>query len=144
MPLISTKECVCLSQASTWIYNAICPSLYCDQWFKGQRWLFCWYWCNCWPSCLKLSFHNQISHRIVECKKNDWINILMCCKLQHWKLEGIRYLQMSKFWQVVECARLDWCNLIIIQTTTKYKIRTKYNDNVRPNNQRESRNTTFV
>jgi len=31
-----------------------------------------------------------------------------------------------------------------MQTTTKYKIRTKYNDNLIPNKHRESRKTTFV
>ena len=56
-------------------------------------------------------------------------------------MEGIWYSQFSKSWQVVECAWLDWCNLIIIHITTKYKIRTKYNDNLRPNKQRENRKT---
>jgi hypothetical protein len=95
--------------------------------------LFCWYWWNCWPSWLKPSFHNHISHRIVENKKYHWLSIFMFWKLQHGKLERISYLQMSKTWQVVECAYLDWCNLIRIQITTKYKIRTKYNENLRPN-----------
>jgi hypothetical protein len=95
--------------------------------------LFCWYWWNCWPSWLKPSFHNHISHRIVENKKYHWLNIFMFWKLQHGKIEIISYLQMSKTWQVVECAFLDWCNLIIMQITTKYKIRTKYNENFRPN-----------
>ena len=40
--------------------------------------------------------------------------------LQHGKIEGIRYLQMNKAWQVVECAWLDWCNLIIVQIPAKY------------------------
>jgi hypothetical protein len=57
----------------------------------------------------------------------------MFCKLQHGKLERIQYLQSSKAWQVVECAYLDWCNLIRIQITTKYKIRTKDNDNMSAN-----------
>ena len=47
------------------------------------------------------------------------------CKLQHGKIEIIWYLQVIKAWQVVECAWLDWCNLIVMQVTTKYKIRTK-------------------
>jgi hypothetical protein len=47
--------------------------------------------------------------------------------------------ECRKSWQVVECAWLDWCNLIIIHITIKYKIRTKYNDNLRPNKQRENR-----
>ena len=50
----------------------------------------------------------------------------MFCKLQHQKIEGIWYLQMSKAWQVVECAWLDWCDLISVQITAKFKIRTKY------------------
>jgi len=68
----------------------------------------------------------------------------MFCKLQHGILEGIWYLQSSKTCQVVECAWLDWCNLIGIQSTTKYKLRTKYNANLRPNKHTESRKTTFV
>jgi len=80
-----------------------------------------WYWWNCWPSWLKLSFHNHISHRIVEYKKHHWLSIFMFCKLQHGKVEGIWYLQISESRQVVECAWLDWCNLIFIQITTKYK-----------------------
>jgi len=28
MPLISTKECVCLTQDSTWICNVTCPGLH--------------------------------------------------------------------------------------------------------------------
>jgi len=31
--------------------------------------LFCWFWWNCWPSCIRRSLHNHISHRIVEYKK---------------------------------------------------------------------------
>jgi hypothetical protein len=68
----------------------------------------------------------------------------MLSKLQHGKIERISYLQISKTLQVVECAYLDWCNLIRTQITTKYKIRIKYNDNLRPNKQRESRKTSFV
>ena len=68
----------------------------------------------------------------------------MFCKLQHGKIEIIWYLQLGKTCQVVECAFLDWCNLIIMQITTKYKIRTKYNENFRPNKDMESRKTTFV
>jgi hypothetical protein len=45
---------------------------------------------------------------------------------------------------IVECLSLDWCNLIRKQITTKYKIRTKYNENLRPNKHNESRKTTFV
>jgi hypothetical protein len=43
--------------------------------------------------------------------------------------------------QVAECAWLDWCNLIGIQITTTYKIRTKYNENMRPNKHQESPKT---
>jgi hypothetical protein len=49
------------------------------------------------------------------------------------------YLQNSESCQIVECAWLDWCNLITIQITTKYKIRTKYDDNLRLYKNRESR-----
>ena len=45
--------------------------------------LFCWYWLNCSPSWLKLSFHNHISHKVVEYKNDHWLNIFMFCKLQH-------------------------------------------------------------
>jgi len=31
-----------------------------------------------------------------------------------------------------------------MQITTKYKLRTKYNENLRPNKDKESRKTTFV
>ena len=116
----------------------------------------CWYWWNCWPSWLKLSFHNHISHRIVEYKQDNWLNIscfvsyniwhriveykkdywliiFMFCNLQHGILQRIWYLQFSKGCQVVE---LYWCILITFQITTKYKIRTKYNDNLRPNKHR--------
>jgi hypothetical protein len=93
---------------------------------------------------LILSLHNHISHRFVEYKKDHWLNLFMFCKLQHQKIEGIWYLQMSKAWQVVECAWLDWCDLISVQISAKYKIRTKYKDNLRPNEYKESRKTTFV
>jgi hypothetical protein len=127
-----------------------CPTLYVlvfivvsDVEVRGDC-LFCWYWWNCWPSWLKPSFHNNMSHRIVEYEKDYWISIFMFCKSQHGKIEGIWYLQISKAWQVVECVWLDWCNLIIIQNPTKYKIRTKYNDNLKPNEYNESRKTTLV
>ena len=68
----------------------------------------------------------------------------MFCKLQHGKKEKKWYLQISKACQVVECACLDWCNLINMQKTTKYKIRSKYNDNSRPNKHKESWKTTFA
>jgi hypothetical protein len=68
----------------------------------------------------------------------------MSCKLQHGKIEWIWYLQLIKAWQVVEYAWLNWCNLIRMQITTKYKICTKYNDNLRPNKYKESWKTTFV
>jgi len=77
-------------------------------------------------------------------KKYHWLSIFVFCKSQHGKIERIWYLQKSKAWQVVECACLDWCNLIRIQITKKYKIRTKYNENLRPNKYKESRKTTFV
>jgi hypothetical protein len=48
-----------------------------------------------------------------------------------------------KAWQVVEYAWLDWCNLIRMQIPTKYKMRTKYNDNLRPNKHKESWKTTY-
>jgi len=86
---------------------------------------------------LSTSLHNHISHRIVEYQKDHWLSILMFCKLQHGILEGIWYLQSSKSFQVVEWAGLDWCNLIVRQISTKYKIRTKYNDNLRPNKYKE-------
>ena len=120
MQLISTKERSCPSRASTWISNVICRGLYCCQWFWGERWV-CWYWWNCWPSCLKISLHSHISHIIVEYKKDHWLNIFMLCKLQQGKIEGIWYLQLIKVWQVVEYAWLDWFNLIIAQRTTKKK-----------------------
>ena len=34
----------------------VCGGLFCVQWF--ERWLFCWYLWNCWPSLFKLSFHS--------------------------------------------------------------------------------------
>ena len=61
----------------------------------------------------------------------------MFCKLQHGNIESIWYLQKNKAGQGVECAFLDWCNLIWIQSTAKYKIRTKYNDNLIPINMRK-------
>jgi len=94
--------------------------------------------------CLNPSLYNHISHRIVECQKDHWLSILMFWKLQHGILKGIWYLHIGKACQVVEWAWLDWCNLIGMQKTTKYKIRTKYNDNLRPNKHTESRKTTFV
>ena len=126
MPLISTKECLCLFQASTWIstLHVLVFIVVSDFEVKGDC-LFCWYWWNCWPSWHTSSLHNNISHIIIEYKEDHWLNLFMFCKLQHGKLEGIQYLQSSKAWQVVECAYLDWCNLIRIQITTKYKIRTK-------------------
>ena len=107
--------------------------------------LIYWYWWNCWPTWLK-DFLLIITSRIdlLNIKKYHWLNIFMFCKLQHGKIERIWYLQKSKAWQVVECACLDWCNLIRIQITKKYKIRTKYNENLRPNKYKESRKTTFV
>ena len=85
------------------------------------------------------SFHNHISHIIIKYKKYHWLSIFMLCKLQHGKIEIIWYLQFSKAWQVVECTCLDWCNLSRMQLTTKYKIRTKYNDNLSPKEYKESR-----
>jgi hypothetical protein len=70
------------------------------------------------------------------CEQNLVSHLLMLWKLKHGKIERIWYLQISKTWQVVECAYLDWCNLIRSQITTKYEIRIKYNDNLRPNKQR--------
>jgi hypothetical protein len=79
-----------------------CPTLYVlvfivvsDVEVRGDC-LFCWYWWNCWPSWLKPSFHNNMSHRIVEYEKDYWISIFMFCKSQHGKIEGIWYLQLSK------------------------------------------------
>ena len=118
-----------------WISNVICPGLYC---------LLCEYWYNCSPSCLRFSFHNHISHRIDEYKRDHWLSKLMFCKLQYGIPEGIWYLQSSKSCQVVECPWLDWCILIAIQITTTYEIRTKYNDNLRPNKYTESQKTKFV
>jgi hypothetical protein len=92
----------------------------------------------------RLSFYDHISHIIVKYKKYHWLNIFMSCKLQHGKIEIIWYLQKSKACQVVECACWDGCNLIRRQITAKYKIRTKYNDNLRPNKDKESRKKTFV
>ena len=92
----------------------------------------------------RLSFYNHISHRIVKYKKYYWLYIFMVCKLQHGKIERIWYLQIKKACQVVECAFLDWCNLIRMKITTKYKIRTKYNDNLNPNNYKDSRKTTSL
>ena len=51
---------LCLSQAMTWISNAICHSLFYVQWVKMRDdCSFCWYWWNCWTSLFKLSFYNQ-------------------------------------------------------------------------------------
>ena len=34
---------------------------FCVQWFEVRKsYFFCWYWWNCWPSLLELSFHNSI------------------------------------------------------------------------------------
>jgi hypothetical protein len=68
----------------------------------------------------------------------------MSCKLQHGKIEKMWYLQKSKACEVVECACWDGCNLIRRDITAKYKIRNIYNDNLRPNKDKESRKTTFV
>ena len=57
----------------------------------------------------------------------------MFSKLKHGKIEIICYLQINKACEVVECLSLDGCNLIRMQITTKYKIRTKYNENLKPN-----------
>jgi hypothetical protein len=125
------------SRASTWILNVICRGLYCSQWFWGERWV-------CWPSWLKdFLFIITSSIELLNIKKDHWLNILFC-KLHHGKIWLIWYLQSSKASQVVECAFLDWCNLIRIQITTKYKIHTKYNDNLRPNKHKESRITTSM
>ena len=51
-----------------------------------------------------ISLYNDISHRIVECQKDHWLRILLVCKLQHRKIEGIRYLQSNESCQVVEYA----------------------------------------
>jgi hypothetical protein len=51
---------------------------------------------------------------------------------------------MSKACQFVECAWLDWCNLIGRQRTTKYKIGTKYDDNLRLPEYRKSEDTICV
>jgi hypothetical protein len=50
---------------------------------------------------------------------------------KHEYVLSIFLLMNSESCQIVECAWLDWCNLITIQRTTKYKIRTKYDDNLR-------------
>ena len=40
-----------LSEAKTWISDAICCDLFCVQWFEvGGYCMFCCYWWNCWPS----------------------------------------------------------------------------------------------
>jgi len=50
---------LCLYQTRTWISNVICRGLCYVQWFEVRGYcLFCWYWWNCWPSLVKLSFHN--------------------------------------------------------------------------------------
>jgi hypothetical protein len=96
MPLISTKECLCLFQASTWIstLHVLVFIVVSDFEVKGDC-LFCWYWWNCWPSWHTSSLHNNISHIIIEYKEDHWLNLFMFCKLQHGKLEGIQYLQSS-------------------------------------------------
>ena len=144
MPLMSTKERFCPYRANTWISNVMCRGLYCSQWCWGERWV-CWYWWNCLTSWLK-DFLFIITSRItlLNIKKDHWLIKFMLCKLQHRKIERIWYLQSKKACQVVECACLNWCNLIRIQITTKYKIRTKYNENLRPNKDKESRKTTSV
>ena len=86
-----------------WISNIICPGLYC---------LFCSYWYNCSPSYLKLSFHNHISHRIVEYKKEYWLNIFMFCKLQHGKqneFDTYRWVRLVKSLNVP-----DWIDVMLL------------------------------
>ena len=144
MSLISTKERLCPSRGSTWIFNVICRGLYCSQWLWGERWVS-WYWWNCWPSWLK-DFLVISTSRIdlLNIKKDHRLNIFMFCKLQHEKIEIIWYSQNNEACQVVECTFLDWCNLIRMQLTTKYKIRTKFNDNLKRYKYMESRKTTLV
>jgi len=53
-----------LSQTRTWNSNIICSGLFCVQWVKVRGdCSFCWYWLNCWPSLLKLSFHNLVAQQ---------------------------------------------------------------------------------
>ena len=62
-----------IKQARTWITTVRC-CLFCVQWVKMKGdCSFCWYWWNCWPSLLSLSFHNG---RIV-----TWIILHKVCFL---------------------------------------------------------------
>jgi hypothetical protein len=42
-----SKRCICHGR-----WSVLCSNIW------GERWLFCWYWLNCWLSLLKVSFHN--------------------------------------------------------------------------------------
>ena len=54
---------VCLFHARTWISNVNWHGLFYFQWFKVRGdCSCCWYWWNCWPSLLKLSFHKFYIH----------------------------------------------------------------------------------
>jgi len=50
--LFNPSTCLCLSQARTWISNAIIMSCtFCIQWFEViSGCLLCCCWWNCWPS----------------------------------------------------------------------------------------------
>ena len=59
--------CMCLSQARTWISNVICRDMFYVHGDKVRgdcSW--CWYWGNCWPSLLNLSFHNVLFQHSTE------------------------------------------------------------------------------
>ena len=72
----SSATFVCMSQAKTWVSNTIYHGLIVCSVVGGMMWLFiCWYWWNCWPSLIKLSFHSYlflqwISYTIV----NSWLS----------------------------------------------------------------------
>jgi hypothetical protein len=72
----SSATFVCMSQAKTWVSNTIYRGLFVCSVVGGMMWLFiCWYWWNCWPSLIKLSFHSYlflqwISYTIV----NSWLS----------------------------------------------------------------------
>ena len=54
---------LCLSQASIWIPNVRCSSLFCVQMVVRRKdgFSFCWHWWKCCPPLFKLSFHNTYS-----------------------------------------------------------------------------------
>jgi hypothetical protein len=55
-----SRHIFCLAKAKSCIFNVICRGLFCVQLFViGGGCSFCSYWLKCWPSFIKLSFHNR-------------------------------------------------------------------------------------